>query len=269
MAIVTEYDWESNTWTQHGDSTQSADTMAEHQRWVDAVHQVAERAHAAMPTQTERIEKALTLVLEGHVQDNGNGTFEVKSQSKAGNKTYRVQGFCECPDTKRAKDAVCKHLLATFLYRKAKRLVEAPTATPTPEPTPEPIPEPTEAPTTPGVDLRSTPGIPEGLRPFIVLLHGKPFVRYAGLLALAHERGLVQLATRIEFHDENLVLASATASFQDGRAFTEWADAMPSNVGATVRQHWIRMALTRAKARALRDALQIGMAALEEVSETD
>jgi hypothetical protein len=37
-------------------------------------------------------------------------------------------------------------------------------------------------------------------------------VRYAGLLAKAHEAGLVKLATRIEFHCEALVLASATAT---------------------------------------------------------
>jgi hypothetical protein len=98
-----------------------------------------------------------------------------------------------------------------------------------------------------------------------VHLHGKPFVRYAGLLALAHERGLAQLTACIEFHSDVLILASATATFSDGRVSTEWADAMPENVGAQVRPHWVRMALTRAKARCLRDALNIGLTALEEL----
>ena len=36
----------------------------------------------------------------------------------------------------------------------------------------------------------------------------------------------------------------------------------PENVGFQVRPHWVRMALTRAKSRCMRDALQIGIAAL-------
>jgi len=38
---------------------------------------------------------------------------------------------------------------------------------------------------------------------------------------------------------------------QDGRTFEESADATPANVNAKVRVHYPRMALTRAKARAL------------------
>lgn len=86
-----------------------------------------------------------------------------------------------------------------------------------------------------------------------------------GLLATAHAAGLVRLEARIEFHSEALVLASATATFSDGRVFTEWADATPENVGMQVRPHWIRMALTRAKARCLRDALNVAICAVEEL----
>jgi len=69
----------------------------------------------------------------------------------------------------------------------------------------------------------------------LTYLHGRPFVKYVGLLAKAHEAGLVKLDARIEFHSDTLGLTSATATLQDGRVCTEWADAMPSNVVAQVQ----------------------------------
>jgi len=47
----------------------------------------------------------------------------------------------------------------------------------------------------------------------------------------------------------------------------ECADATPTNVGAKVKAHFARMALTRAKARGLRDALNIAMCSVEEMAE--
>ena len=47
----------------------------------------------------------------------------------------------------------------------------------------------------------------------------------------------------------------------------ECADATPTNVGAKVKAHFACMALTRAKARALRDALNIAMCSVEEMAE--
>lgn len=85
-------------------------------------------------------------------------------------------------------------------------------------------------------------------------LHGKAFVRYAELLAKAYEVGLVKLDARIEFHSETLGRASTTATFQDGRVCTEWADTTPENVGFQVPPHWVRMALTRAWRRVANQA---------------
>ncbi len=113
------------------------------------------------------------------------------------------------------------------------------------------------------------PGVPEGLKPFIVHLHGKQFVRYAGLLLLAHERGLVSLKARLVTVTAELALAEAEAVFADGRVFSEAADATPTNVGVQVKAHYPRMALTRSKARTLRDALQIGLVALEELGDNE
>jgi hypothetical protein len=100
---------------------------------------------------------------------------------------------------------------------------------------------------------------------YIQLIHGKPFVRYAGLLAMAHERGLHKLEAMFVSVTDALAVAQATAIFQDGRRFVESGDATPENVHFGVRPHFARLALTRAKARALRDALNIGICAVEEL----
>jgi hypothetical protein len=100
---------------------------------------------------------------------------------------------------------------------------------------------------------------------FIVELHGKQFVTFGGLLAMAHERGLVSLKADFIAVTAELALAHAVATFQDGRIFEESADATPANVNARVKVHYPRMALTRAKARALRDARNISMVAVEEL----
>ena len=69
-----------------------------------------------------------------------------------------------------------------------------------------------------------------------------------------------------DLFNAELSLAHAVATFQDGRVFAESGDATPDNVNKKVRPHFARMALTRAKARALRDALNIGMCSLEELA---
>jgi hypothetical protein len=82
-----------------------------------------------------------------------------------------------------------------------------------------------------------------------VELHGWQFVQYAGLLAMAHEKGLQSLSAHFISVTSELALAEATAEFSDGKTFMECADATPGNVGAKVKLHFARMALTRAKAQ--------------------
>ncbi len=84
-------------------------------------------------------------------------------------------------------------------------------------------------------------------------------------LVMAHEHGLVNLSAHFISVDSELALAEATAEFQNGRCFSECADSPPKNVSITIRPHFARMALTRAKARALHDALNISMCSLEEL----
>jgi hypothetical protein len=216
-------------------------------QFVTTLHAVAAKAHEALPFATGRIARAIEIVLRGGVTFQADGQALVQSQSHPEAK-YVVNGCCRCADAATAPEGWCQHRMAVALLKRTQEALARTT-----EPPVDALP-PVEDLTPAGLDRR-----------FITHLHGKPFVRYAGLLALAHERGLVRLEARIEFHSDSLVLASATATFSDDRTFTEWSDATPSNVGAQVKPHWIRMALTRAKARALRDALNITLCCLEEL----
>jgi hypothetical protein len=96
---------------------------------------------------------------------------------------------------------------------------------------------------------------------------------FAGLLDEAHSRGLRGINTElIQVPDEtngNVAIVKATAEMDDGRRFSGIGDASPENVGRNIVPHLIRMAETRAKARALRDAVNVGATALEELSDGD
>jgi hypothetical protein len=108
---------------------------------------------------------------------------------------------------------------------------------------------------------------------FIKNLKGKDFVLYTGLLDQGHLIGIqsiqiepVQYPTK-ENGFEGICKAIITSV--DGRIFTEIGDANPKNVNAQVSAHVLRMAATRAKARALRDMTNIGMTCLEELGDIE
>ena len=95
----------------------------------------------------------------------------------------------------------------------------------------------------------------------------KEVATYAGLLATAHEQGLRRIITELvrspnEYSD--LAIVHATVETDKG-VFTGIGDASSDNVNRRIAPHLIRMAETRAKARALRDAVNIGIVALEEL----
>ena len=98
---------------------------------------------------------------------------------------------------------------------------------------------------------------------------GKDAVLYAGLLAMAHEAGLTGITTQIvqlpSAENGHTCICTAEVTMcrnNDYMKFTGIGDADLSNVkrGLPI----IRMAETRAKARALRDAVNVGEAAFEE-----
>lgn len=108
---------------------------------------------------------------------------------------------------------------------------------------------------------------------FMIMRQGKQYVLYQGLLDEAHARGLKGIDTDlVQFPTEangNVAVVKATVEMEEGRTFSGIGDASPGNVGRGIVPHIIRMAETRAKARALRDAVNVGATALEELSDGD
>lgn len=100
----------------------------------------------------------------------------------------------------------------------------------------------------------------------------KEVVSYAGLLAKAHEEGLESMTTDLVQipTDLNGAVAIVRAMVVGRRGtFTGIGDADPTNVNRSVARHLIRIAETRAKARALRDYVDIGTVSLEELGGDD
>ena len=97
---------------------------------------------------------------------------------------------------------------------------------------------------------------------------GKRFVLYAGLLEEAHSRGLRSIETELlqvpAAENGDVAIVRAVVRMEDGK-FAGIGDASPQNVGRMIAPHLIRMAETRAKARALRDAINVGVTAFEEL----
>jgi hypothetical protein len=103
---------------------------------------------------------------------------------------------------------------------------------------------------------------------YMIERQGRRFVLYAGLLDEAHARGLRSIETELLQipgpENGELAIARALVRTEEGK-FSGIGDASPENVGRAIRPHIIRMAETRAKARALRDAINVGVTALEEL----
>jgi predicted amidohydrolase YtcJ len=101
---------------------------------------------------------------------------------------------------------------------------------------------------------------------------GRKFVLYAGLLEEAHARGLRSIETELlqvpGVENGEVAIARAVIRTEEGK-FSGIGDASPGNVSRAIAPHIIRMAETRAKARALRDAINVGVTALEELGDEE
>lgn len=99
----------------------------------------------------------------------------------------------------------------------------------------------------------------------------KEVVTAKGLLHLAHRERLSSIRTRLvqapSKDNDHTAIAVVTVVTSRG-SFEGLGDATPRNVNPRVAAHFVRMAETRALARALRAALDIGVVALEELEDS-
>jgi len=97
--------------------------------------------------------------------------------------------------------------------------------------------------------------------------NGKEYILFAGLLDEAHRQGLNAVKTcllHMPTKDQPLAVVSAEVTTSKG-TFHGLGDASPDNVNEWIAPHLIRMAETRAVARAFRFATNVSMTAYEEL----
>ncbi len=117
MSIVSEYDWESDTWTHNGDN-------GARQAWREAVAEIAEKAKATLPQCDGRVDKAVAIVLNGDVELLEDAKAKVASQSNGTTQYFVVNGTCECKDFPKAPSGWCKHRIAAGMQKRAAALVQ-------------------------------------------------------------------------------------------------------------------------------------------------
>lgn len=180
--------------------------------------------------------------------DDGNTFFVESADSKI---AYRVEcndghHSCTCGDytrgLKKDENFVCKHIIAASTANRDQVALTG----------------------------KHKPKLDER---FILKLQGKEFVLYSGLLDLAHQRGLSRIEVDVVQYpteSNNMeAICKATAESLTGNVFSDVGDANPKNTNRAVALHLLRMASTRAKARVLRDMVNVGMTSLEELADID
>jgi hypothetical protein len=108
---------------------------------------------------------------------------------------------------------------------------------------------------------------------WITTIEGREFVKYPGLLDLGHQKGISQIEVDIVqlpcAENGQFAVCKASVVSKSGESFVDIGDANPGNCSSKVSKHILRMASTRAIARALRSFTNIGMTCLEEVDFSD
>jgi hypothetical protein len=218
----------------------------------EVLHREVAILQARFPELADSLSRACTILTEGRlfVEESGREALVLASN---GATYYRVNGACVCKASAYRQEPY-KHRLALRLYQRvADALLVDDEARWEPDDDNPAFQPPATTPTIPADAL--------------LMIQGKPFVKFEGLLQLAHARGLVALETTVVSVSLDMAVCQATARFQDGRIFTDIGDASPENVAKHLRPHFVRMAATRASARALRRALNISACTVEELGE--
>lgn len=112
---------------------------------------------------------------------------------------------------------------------------------------------------------------PEFRQQYVEVVEGRDFIKYDGLMELAHDRIAsieVELIALPAVTNLNTAVVKATITDTDGRKWSALGDASDTTCAPELAPHKIRIAETRAKGRALRDMLNIGMPMYEEVFPT-
>jgi hypothetical protein len=106
---------------------------------------------------------------------------------------------------------------------------------------------------------------------FIISIDGHDFVKYQGLLDMAHQKGIAQIEVETiqlpTSENGNFAVCKANVVSKSGESFTDIGDATPQNCSSKVAKHLLRLASTRAIARALRSFCNVGLTAIEELSD--
>lgn len=120
---------------------------------------------------------------------------------------------------------------------------------------------------------------PEFAQAYIKNLQGKDFMLYNGLVLLAQDKGIKSMNSVIaQFpsiaNDNTCIVICTLVGYEknsDGSlrevSYTGVGDANVGNTNKNVGKHYIRMAETRAKGRALRDFLGIDAVMVEELGD--
>lgn len=122
----------------------------------------------------------------------------------------------------------------------------------------------------PQAQVQSTIGQPKS---DIVNISGKDFMTYEGLLKKAHEKDPnFSMVIRESFVSEDMKRAWCKVRLGSGpegsrQIFDGFGSSTPENTGSMTMSHPVEMSHTRAKGRALRDFLNIGVAMAEEIKQ--
>src|SRR5215510_1840023 len=91
----------------------------------EAVLTISDKARQALPLHASRIEKAVTLCLNGHVEVV-KGKYRIASQQDGKTVYHLANGSCTCQDFTSGKaQGWCKHRLAGNIHRKALEMIKA------------------------------------------------------------------------------------------------------------------------------------------------